>query len=320
MANHALRTVAAPVVAQEFLGDVLTGLARRPRRIPSKYFYDAAGSALFERICETPEYYLTRCELELMQIHRNDIAVRLGENVQLVEFGSGAGIKTRLLLGALDRPACYTPVEISDAALASSCAALTREFPGLDILPLSADFTRMRRLPATSLRSPRRVAYFAGSTLGNFEEREAIALLANMREIAGAQGAVVVGVDLKKDPAIIEAAYNDAEGVTAAFTLNLLTRVNRELGGDFEVSAFAHRARFDAERGRIETHIVSRKPQRVHVGRRSFDFGRDEAIEVEISCKYDHADIQRMAQSAALSVQAHWTDPQEWFALVLMTA
>lgn len=319
MTNLAQRSLAAPHAAQEFLADVLAGLARRPRRIASKYFYDAAGSALFERICATPEYYLTRTELALMHLHGRDIAARLGANVQLVEFGSGAGVKTRLLLDALDHPVCYTPVEISETALARSCAALARDFPGLDIQPCCADFTRLRRLPAASLRSPRRVVYFAGSTLGNFDEREAITLLAQMREIAGSQGAVLVGVDLKKDPAVIEAAYNDAEGVTAAFTLNLLTRINRELGSDFAVSAFAHRARYNCTLGRIETQIVSRQPQRVHLDRRSFDFGRDEPIEVEISCKYDHADIQRMAQSAALSVQAIWTDPRQWFALALMT-
>lgn len=319
MANHAMRTAPAPDAAQEFFGDVVAGLALRPRRIPSKYFYDAAGSALFERICETPEYYLTRAELELMRMHGSDIAAHLGANVQLVEFGSGAGVKTRLLLEALDHPVCYTPVEISEAALASSCAALMRDFPDLEIHPCNADFTRLHRLPAASMRSSRRVVYFAGSTLGNFEEREAIKLLANMREIAGTQGAVLVGVDLKKDPAIIEAAYNDAEGVTAAFTLNLLTRINRELGSDFEVSAFGHRARYNRILGRIETQIVSRRPQRVHLDRRSFDFCRDEAIEVEISCKYDHADVQCMAQSAALSVQAIWTDQNQWFALVLLT-
>ncbi len=304
----------------EFVADVWSGLSGRTKSLPSKYFYDARGSDLFEQICDTPEYYLTRTELALMREHVAEMAKALGPEIRLVEFGNGSGLKTRLLLQALERPVAYIPVEISASALAGSCAQLQRDFSELEILPLQADFTAPLTLPRAH-RTPRRtVLYLAGSTLGNFPEPEAVVLLQQMRRAAGADGAVLLGLDLKKDPVLINAAYNDAAGITSAFTLNLLVRMNRELDADFQIDQFFHRARYQAIVGRIETDIVSRRAQRVRIAGRDFDFAADEPVRVEVSCKYDRSDMQRMARLAGLQLQQVWTDNQEQFAVVLMPA
>lgn len=300
------------------LDDTLAGLARRPKSLPSRYFYDARGSALFERICETPEYYLTRCELALMRECGADIAAALGPGLRLVEFGSGSGEKTRRLLSALEAPAAYVPVEIAEEALAASSTALRREFPGLEVSPVNADFTAGPSLPRTGVAVQRTAVYLAGSTLGNFVEPEAVALLRQMRRAAGARGAVLLGLDLKKDPAVIEAAYNDAGGITAEFTLNLLSRLNRELGADFELGGFRHRAVYREDAGRIETDIVSRRNQFVRVAGRRFFFGADEPMRVEVSCKYDRAQAARLARAAGLRVRNWWTDPGRYFAVALL--
>jgi len=304
----------------EFVADVWSGLSGRPKSLPSKYLYDARGSELFEQICDTPEYYLTRAELALMRSSVAQMAQALGPELRLVEFGNGSGLKTRLLLGALERPVAYVPVEISASALAGSCAELQREYPDLQILPLQADFTAPLRLPRAHRQPRRTVLYLAGSTLGNFPDAEAALLLQQMRKAAGPGGAVLLGLDLKKDPALINAAYNDAAGVTAAFTLNLLARINRELHADFQIEQFLHRARYQPILGRIETDIVSRRAQRVVVAGRGFDFAVDEPMRVEVSCKYDRADMQRLAKAAGLQMQQLWSDQQQQFAVVLLTA
>jgi len=304
----------------EFVADVWSGLSGRPKSLPSKYLYDARGSELFEQICDTPEYYLTRAELALMRSSVAQMAQALGPELRLVEFGNGSGLKTRLLLGALERPVAYVPVEISASALAGSCAELQREYPDLQILPLQADFTAPLRLPRAHRQPRRTVLYLAGSTLGNFPDAEAALLLQQMRKAAGPGGAVLLGLDLKKDPALINAAYNDAAGVTAAFTLNLLARINRELHADFQIEQFLHRARYQPILGRIETDIVSRRAQRVVVAGRGFDFAADEPMRVEVSCKYDRADMQRLAKAAGLQMQQLWSDQQQQFAVVLLTA
>lgn len=304
----------------EFLADVLAGLAAHPKSLASKYLYDARGSALFERICETPEYYLTRVELAIMRAAAREIALALGPGLRLVEFGSGSGLKTRLLLGALDQPASYVPVEISSAALTTSCADLRREFPTLTLQPLQADFTARVTLPAPPRELRRTAVYLAGSTLGNFDDAAAIALLEQMRHIAGAGGALLLGMDLKKDPSLLNAAYNDTAGITAQFTLNLLQRINRELDGDFDLTAFRHRACYAPAAGRIETDIVSTRRQRVHVAGRAFDFAVDEPVRVEVSCKYDRADIERMAGAAGLHLEQMWSDEAMQFAVVLLRA
>lgn len=291
------------------------GLALKPKRLPSWLFYDERGSALFEQICEQPEYYLTRCEIALMDEHALSIADCLGSDVRLVEYGSGSGVKTRLLLQHLRQPVSYVPVEISPEPLRLSVQRLAHEFPGLPLQPQCADFSKPLRLPIPP-RAPRRtVLYFPGSTIGNFETHDAVTLLRKMRNEMGDAGGILIGVDLKKDAALIEAAYNDAAGVTAEFTLNMLTRLNREIGSDFELAAFAHRARYNPMAGRVETHIVSRCEQQVKIGRNQVNFRPDEAIQVEYSCKYSLADFASLADKAGLVVQRVWADPQQMFSV-----
>ncbi len=291
------------------------GLGLKPKRLPSWLFYDARGSDLFEQICEQPEYYLTRCETALMEMHAESIAETLGNDVRLVEYGSGHAIKTRLLLQHLHQPVAYVPVEISPEPLRLSVERLEREFPQLPVQPLCADFTKALRLPIPPRAARRTVVYFPGSTIGNFESREAAVLLRKMRNEMGDAGAILVGVDLKKDPAVLEAAYNDRAGITADFTLNMLRRLNREIGSDFDLSAFSHRAHYNPMAGRIETHIVSRRDQQAKVGRLNIGFRADEAVQVEYSCKYSLDDFAALAARAGLAVTQVWTDPQQMFSV-----
>jgi len=301
--------------ASGLLEIVRRGLRAQPKRLPSWLFYDAQGSALFERICEQPEYYLTRCETALMEAQSASIADTLGVNVRLVEYGSGSATKTRLLLEHMAVPVSYVPVEISPEPLQQSVQRLGAHFPQLPVQPLCADFTRPLRLPIPP-RAPRRtVVYFPGSTIGNFDTREAVALLRKMRAEMGENGGILIGVDLKKDPAVIEAAYNDAAGITAEFTLNMLARLNRELGSDFDLGAFRHRAHYNALAGRIETSLVSQRTQKVRVGRGQVAFGEGEAIRVEISCKYSMEDFAAVAGKAGLEVLRVWVDPERMFSV-----
>ncbi len=299
----------------EILAVAEHGLALKPKRLPSWLFYDERGSALFEQICEQPEYYLTRSEIALMGEHAGSIADCLGTEVRLVEYGSGSGLKTRMLLQHLDRTVCYVPVEISPEPLRESVQRLASEFPHVPVQPLCADFTKPLRLPIPP-RAPRRtVLYFPGSTIGNFEPRDAVLLLRKMRNEMGDAGGILIGVDLKKDPALIEVAYNDRAGVTAQFTLNMLARLNREIGSDFDLSAFAHRARYNPMAGRIETQIVSRRKQQVEVGHSKVSFRADEAIQVEYSCKYSLDEFAALADKAGLAVMQVWTDQQQNFSV-----
>jgi dimethylhistidine N-methyltransferase len=298
---------------------VQRGLRSQPKRLPSWLFYDEQGSALFEQICEQPEYYLTRAEIALLNRHAGDIADVLGPDVRLVEYGSGHAIKTRLLLEHLVTPVAWVPIELSSEPLRLGMERMAEHFPHLPIQPLAVDFTRPLRLPVPP-RAPRRtVVYFPGSTIGNFDEREAAQLLRKMRGEMGDNGGILVGVDIKKDRATIEAAYNDRAGVTAAFTLNMLTRLNRELGCNFELGAFRHRARYNAMAGRIETHIISQRDQRVRVGRLQVLFREDEATLVEYSCKYSLQDFASLAATAGLAVHHVWFDPERLFSLQYLT-
>lgn len=299
-----------------FLADVWAGLAGTPKALPSKYFYDARGSALFEAICRQPEYYLTRAELALMQAHAADIARALGPDVAVVEYGTGSGAKTGHLLAALQRPAAYVPVEISASALEASTRHLARRFPGLRLLPVCADFSHPLVLPA--LRARRTVVYFPGSTLGNFDTAAATELLAGMHRHGADGRAALIGVDRIKATTTLEAAYNDAAGLTAAFTLNLLARINHELRGDFDLSAFAHRAVYSVPRERIETDLVSRRTQAVCVAGRRFEFGAGEATHVEVSTKYSTTSFARLAASAGWRLARRWSDPQQRFDLYLL--
>lgn len=298
--------------------DVLAGLSARPRALPSKYFYDACGSALFERITRQPEYYLTRTELELLRQALPEIAAQVGPLARVVEYGSGSGRKTRLLLQALQDVVAYTPVEISRTALLDSVRALAVALPAIEMLPVCADFTALPALPPSQRTAWRTLLFFPGSTLGNFTEAAAVSILRGMRQAMGPDGLALIGIDLDKDPAIIEAAYNDAAGVTAAFTLNLLARLNREIGSDFDLSGFAHRACYVVPWRRIETSLVSRHAQVVHVAGQAFGFERGEAMHVEYSHKYDDAQFAAMAAAAGLQVRAAWDAPARMFGLRLL--
>lgn len=313
---HALRDL-QPSRAQ-VLAEVLAGLSRQPRQLPSKYFYDAEGSALFEAITRLPEYYLTRTELALLEASMAQIAEQVGPRAHVIELGSGSGRKTALLLAGLLQPVAYTPVEISRQALLGSVHSLQQQLPQVQMLPVCADFTRPFVVPPAQLPAARRLLFFPGSTLGNFDNQEAVGLLATMAGLIGDDGLVLLGVDLHQDPARIEAAYNDAQGVTAAFTLNMLRRFNREIGSDFDLDGFRHRAVYNREQRRIETDLVSQRQQVVQLGGQRFAFAAGEAVHVEYSHKYSDDSLAALAAAAGLRVCSGWTAQAPDFALRLL--
>lgn len=296
-----------------FREEVIAGLRRTPKAIPCKFFYDAQGAALFEAICALPEYYPTRTEMGILQDHLPEITARLGPGCLLIEYGSGNSAKTRLLLDHLPAPAGYIPIDISREQLAASAADLAMAYPALEVLPVCADYTQPFDLPPWPRPVGRRVVFYPGSTIGNFRPAEAEAFLAGIARVCGRGGGLLIGVDLRKDRPTLERAYNDAAGVTAAFNLNLLARINRELGGDFDLDAFAHRAPYNAAAGRIEMHLVSRRAQVAHIGAEAFHFEAGEAITTEYSYKYELESFSAMARRAGFAVRAVWTDPRQWF-------
>jgi dimethylhistidine N-methyltransferase len=299
------------------LAAVWSGLSRREKSLPTPLLYDERGSALFDEICELPEYYLTRTELAIMRESIDEIAAAIGPRAAIVEYGSGSAIKIRMLLEALRQPAAYVPVDISREHLLRASAELAAEFPAVQVLPVAADFTRPFEVPLVA-GARRRVAYFPGSTIGNFERRDAVALLQQMAHVVGSQGRVLIGVDLQKSRDVLEPAYDDARGVTAEFILNVLHHVNRRFGADFDVSRFEYRSRWDEDAGRIEISVVSRAAQIVRVGGRSFAFAAGEPILVEYSHKYTLPGFAAMAADASLAVERVWTDPREWFSVQLL--
>lgn len=301
-----------------FLDDVLDGLARTPKALSPKYFYDARGCELFEAICGLPEYYPTRTEMALMEDCADDIAGRLGRGGLLIEFGSGASLKTVAMLRALQSEV-YVPVDIAADALRGSMARLGAEFPQLPIIAVCADYMQPLEVPELAGHGARRrVIYFPGSTIGNLTPEEARSFLARAREFAGADGAMVVGVDLKKDPALLHAAYNDAQGVTAEFNLNLLRRINRELAADFDLEQFRHVAFYNGEAGRIEMHLESLRAQMVTVSGRGFAFGAGERMHTENSCKYSEEGFRALARSAGFSPEQVWVDQDRRFSVHLL--
>ncbi len=303
-----------------FLEDVLQGLSAPVKHLHPKYFYDAAGSRLFDRICELPEYYLTRTELDIMSRHGPEIGAAVGPGALLVEPGSGSSVKIRLLLDALEQPAGYVPVEICQEHMEASAAELQRAYPGLEIRPVCADFTQPFPVPVGRTRPRRRLVYFPGSTLGNFPPLEAGRLLRNLHDVAGPGGALLLGVDLIKDASVLEPAYDDGQGITAAFNLNLLRRINRELGADFALDSFRHRAIWNRHESRVEMHLVSTHRQRVTLAGHSFDFVRDEPIVTEYSYKFSEDGIAELAAGAGFSLARSWTDPKQWFSVSLLRA
>ena len=308
----------ADLPAVNFRKDVLEGLARPQKALPPKYFYDAAGSQLFEKICRLREYYPTRVELGITRRHLKDIARFARKRCALLEYGSGESLKTRLLIKALE-PAVYMPVDISADALRSAVKRLAREFPKLGIVAISADFSHPLSIPAYRGKA-RRVVYFPGSTIGNLRRDEAQAFLKMTRGQVGPRGAMLVGVDLKKDPNVLHAAYNDAKGVTAAFNLNVLARINRELAGDFDLRRFAHYAFYNPMAGRIEMHLVAREAHAVNIGNYRFSFYRGESIHTENSYKYSAPEFEALAANAGFRLAKLWTDPRRWFGVFGLTA
>jgi L-histidine N-alpha-methyltransferase len=308
----------SPSAADPFRADVLAGLSRPQKRLPAKYFYDAAGSRLFDRICELPEYYPTRTELGILERYAGAMADWCGPDCLLVELGAGSLTKVRFLLDHLERPAGYVPVDVSGEHLQAAAAELAADYPALPVRPVVADFTAALDLPPLPAR--RRVVYFPGSTIGNFEPAEADALLRRVARLVGPGGGLILGIDLRKPTEVLEPAYNDAAGVTAAFNRNLLARINRELGGDFDPAAFAHHAFYNAERSRIEMHLVSERRQRVRVGPAAFDFQPGESIHTENSHKYDVRELAERAAACGLHLTESWTDERSYFAVLGLTA
>jgi dimethylhistidine N-methyltransferase len=303
------RRRARPLELKSFRDDVVAGLSAPQKLLSPKYFYDASGSRLFERICRLPEYYVTRAELALTRRHLAAIARFAGRGCQLIEYGSGEGVKSRLLIRAA-HPAVYVPIDISQDALDDAARRLAREFPGLRIHPLLGDFSRPIDIPVR--RGMPSVVYFPGSTIGNLTPEEAHAFLSMSRGIAAR---MLVGVDLKKDPAVLHAAYNDSRGVTAAFNLNLLVRINRELGANFDLRRWRHYAFYNPAQGRIEMHLVSMGEQKVALGKHRFHFASGETIHTENSYKYSLDGFRELAAKAGFSTTKVWTDRRELFAL-----
>ncbi len=304
---------AADAARQAFAHDLRHALSSTPRSISPKYFYDSAGSALFERICELPEYYPTRTEMAILRARAGEIAALAGPGAEIVEFGAGACIKVRVLLDALDAPVRFLPIDISAEPLASAAAALRRDYPGLQVQPIAADYTRLL-LPAPVPGHGRRLGFFPGSTIGNFSTAEALQFLERAASVLRG-GALLLGADLVKDPAVLHAAYNDAQGVTAAFNRNLLVRANRELGTRFVPAQFDHSAFYNAPMQRIEMHLVSRCAQHVELDGERFGFAEGQTLHTENSCKFTIESLRALAVRAGFTPGPAWTDPQRLFSL-----
>jgi L-histidine Nalpha-methyltransferase len=304
---------------ESFRDTVLDGLSQRQKAIPCRFLYDARGSMLFEAICDTPEYYPTRTEMGLLTKAAGEIGALMGPHCQLVEFGSGSSRKVRLLLDAFDRPSAYVALDISKEALRHAANAVAALFPDIDVVAVCADY--MGPLDLAEIPEPRggrRLGFFPGSTIGNLDRPAAIEFLIRCRRVVGHNGAMLVGVDLKKDIAVLNAAYNDAAGVTASFTLNLLTRINRELDGDFDLSRFAHDASYNAAEGKVEIFIKSLADQIVTVAGERFRLKAGERIHTEDSCKYTVAEFQTLASRAGFAPMRCWTDAAQLFSIHLL--
>ena len=297
-----------------FKADLLAALQTRPRSIAPKYFYDVEGSRLFDQICELPEYYPTRTETGILTARAKEIAEQIGPNADLIEFGAGSLTKVRLLLDALKTPARYVPIDISGDHLNQAAAALRKAYPTLRVEPVVADYGRPFSVPAAPSGSGQRVGFFPGSTIGNYTPIEAVEFFRMAARVLRG-GALLVGADLIKEPSVLHAAYSDAQGVTAAFNLNLLTRANRELGADFVLDQFAHSAFYNAPLQRIEMHLMSRAKQVVHIAGRSFEFEEGETLHTENSYKFTVDGLRALAIQAGFKPGPVWKDAQNLFSL-----
>ena len=320
--RRALPLIDLAPVADDLLRDALAGLTRPARTLPCKYFYDDLGSDLFDQICALPEYYPTRTELAISHQHAAEMATACGPHVRLLELGSGSSTKTRVLLDHLRSPAAYLPVDIARDFLRASADAIAAAYPDLSVQPVCADFTGPLAEPLAghhTLSARRTIVYFPGSTIGNFADPDAVALLTNIAALLGDHGGLLIGVDLRKDIAVLERAYNDSQGVTAAFNKNLLVRLNRELAADFAVEQFTHHAHYDREFGRIEMQLISCRRQAVHIAGHRFDFTNDEPIVTEHSHKYTLDGFAALAAAANLHVRQVWTDRDQLFSVQYLT-
>jgi dimethylhistidine N-methyltransferase len=308
----------SPCGGEELATRVLAGLAETPKRIDPFWFYDERGAALFDRLCSQPEFYLTRAELALMDAHAADIAAQIGPVAALIELGSGTSLKTRLLLEEMESPVAYMPVDVARTPLVAAARALAARFPDIAVIPVCADFTQPIALPEELADVRRRVVYFAGSTIGNFQRPQAIEILEHMRDLAGPDGAVLVSIDLAKRPAVMERAYNDSAGVTAEFNRNALTHINHRLGADFDVRRFVHRAVWVDSEQRIEMRLRSTCAQMVRLGGEQVAFGRDEELVTEYCHKYLAGEFTAMGQAAGLCPREQWTDEPWGFSVQLL--
>ena len=300
---------------RQFLKDVVQGLRRSQKEISCKYFYDEAGSALFDEICELDEYYLTRTEMAILEAHAAKMADAIGEDCELIELGSGNARKTRLLLEQLRSPRAYLPIDISREPLELSALRMAKRFPELRVLPVHGDFTGPLLLPETGDPRARRVVYFPGSTIGNFSPKAASSLLCTIAWLVGEGGGLLIGFDLDKDYSIVWPAYNDSRGKSAAFNLNVLEHINRELGADFDLAAFSHRADYVRLKERMEMYLVSRISQVVRIAGTEIGFDAGETIHTEYSYKYSLDHFSRLTARAGFTLAGHWTDPRNYFAV-----
>ena len=302
----------------EFMREALAGLRSTPKTLPCKYFYDERGSSLFDAICELDEYYPTRTELAIMQAHAAEMATHIQPGDVLVELGSGSSIKTRLLLDVLPFLGAYVPVDISREHLEMTAERLRFSYPDLIVAPLAADYTELFALPVAPEPGRHAIAYFPGSTIGNFAPEEAVQFLTRIRSLCGSGSRLLIGIDLRKDEAVLNAAYNDARGVTAEFNRNLLTRINRELGADFNLDCFAHRAFFNEAESRIEMHLVSLGEQDVHLGGETIHFASGETIWTESSYKHTPTAFRELSTRAGYKTEAVWSDAQGLFSVQML--
>lgn len=298
---------------EDFHSEVVAGLSQRPRQLAPKFFYDDRGSQLFEAITRLPEYYPTRTEIDLLQKHGQDMADMLGNDGLLFELGSGSDTKVRVLLDAL-RPRAYAPIDISRESLRLAAGAIAGDHPKLEVHAICADYSKPLALPDI-VATKRRAVFFPGSSIGNFDPDQACDLLRRIVRIIGPEGRLLVGVDLKKSPAQLHAAYNDSQGVTAEFNLNLLTRINRELDANFDLAGFRHEAFYNAQLGRIEMHLVANTPQRIRIDGSSFEFQTGESIHTENSYKYSIEEFQALAVRAGMASLRVWHDDDALFSI-----
>jgi dimethylhistidine N-methyltransferase len=314
MTVRALRATPRDPATETFTADVVAGLSADPKQLLPKYFYDETGSQLFEEITQLPEYYLTRTELQILHDKAPAIAALIPRDAVLVELGAGSAIKAKILLEAAPQISAYVPVDISAEFLGSEAAKLSRDIPRVAVHPVATDFTKPFELPA-ALQGRPRVGFFPGSTIGNFEPHEAAELLKQAGRILGPEALLIIGADLVKDRDVLHAAYNDAAGVTAKFNLNLLARINRELGADFNLGAFEHHACYNTERSRIEVYLASRRRQKVHVAGKTFDFRAGETIHTENSYKFTIKSFGALVRGAGWDPRAVYTDAKQYFSV-----